>query len=203
MNIRLTGLSLVMGILFALPSAMATAASPAVDASAQQGADSHDARQHQYQWPKSEEGEGKCQKDRGQRSGGGCCLGHCGHKHGDKKDRHGHHHHHDYAHSIAMQAEALGLSDEQLGKIVRLHLKGDKEAHERLKEKMKANMKAFQKGVSQPVTDDETLRKLGQAYVDSFNEMVTYHIQERKTVRSILTPEQIGKLKDIKTGHEH
>lgn len=215
MRIRLTGLSLVMGALFALPSAMAT--SPAADTSVRQGAASYlllaDAHQNQGQGHANDSGNGdhaghggSGQGDQGQH--GKQCKGkdkggdeHAGH--GDKKDKHGHHH--DYAHSIAMQAEALGLSDEQLGKIVRLHLKRDKQAHERIKEKMKASMKAFREAVSQPSTDDETLRKLGQAHIDSFNEMVNYHIQERKAVRSILTPEQIGKLKSIKTetGHEH
>lgn len=230
MKIRLTGLSLVMGALFALPSAMAT--SPAADTSIRQGGASYlvlaeaqqqQQEQHQHQQRQGQRGgegggqgyannagegshaghggggqggQGQDGKQcKGKDSGGGEHAGH-----GDK-GKHGHGH--GYAHSIAMQADALGLSDEQLGKIVRLHLKEDKQAHERIKEKMKASMKAFREAVSQPATDDETLRKLGQAHVDVFNEMVNYHIQERKTVRSILTPEQIGKLKGITTGHEH
>jgi len=68
---------------------------------------------------------------------------------------------------------------------------------------MKESMKAFRKAVAQPAVDEETLRKLGQEHIDSFNEMVAHHIEERKAVRSILTPEQVEKLKDIKIEHDH
>jgi Spy/CpxP family protein refolding chaperone len=125
--------------------------------------------------------------------------------HGQEKHNH-HHHSYSYAHNIAIQAEVLGLSDEQLGKIVRLHLKEDHKAHGLLKKNMKKSMKAFRKAVAQPAIDEATLRKLGQEYLDSFNEMINYHVEERKVILSILTPEQIEKLKEIKTEqkeHEH
>lgn len=207
MNIRSTGLSLLTGVLFAIPVAAATAASPVIGVAAHQGEAGYlvlaEAHQHQ-----GGEGAGQGHTNdsghAGHGQGGQGCQGPAGgsdeHSGQDGKGRHGHH---GYAHSIAMQAEALGLSDEQLGKIVRLHLKEDAQTHGRIKQKMMESMKAFRKAVGEPATDDETLRKLGQAHVDSFNEMVKYHLEERKAVRSILTPEQLGKLKEIKSGHNH
>lgn len=117
------------------------------------------------------------------------------HDHGDKGEKH---HHHSYVHNVAMQAEALDLSDEQLGKIVRLHLNEDHEAHHLLKKDMKQTMKAFRKAVAQLAVDEEALRKLGQEHIDSFNAMVKHHVEERQAVLNILTPEQVGKLKEIK-----
>ena len=216
MNIRSTGLSILIGALFAIPATTATAVSPATDTSIRQGAASHlilaDAHQHQ----------GHQGGSAGQGHSGG--SGHAGHGQGGGKGRHGggdgysgpggygkgdkgnmEHHGHppSYAHSVAMQAEVLGLSDEQLGKIVRFHLKEDKQAHERIKQKMKESIQAFREAITDPAVDDETLRKLGQAPVDSLNEMIKYHIDERKAVRSMLTSEQIGKLKEVKSDHDH
>lgn len=205
MNIRSTGLSLLISALFAIPAATATAVSPVAGTAAHQGETGYlilaEAHQHQG----SEGTEQRYASDSGHAGHEQGCQGHSGGSGGYSsghggKDQHGHH---GYAHSIVMQAEALGLSDEQLGKIVRLHLKEDTQAHERIKQKMMESMKAFRKAVGEPATDDETLRKLGQAHIDSFNEMVKYHLEERKAVRSILTPEQLGKLKSVKSGHDH
>lgn len=220
MNTRLTGLSILVGALFAIPAATATAISPVAVTSIQQGEAATlvlaQAEQHQSQ---SRKGEGKGQgysnksdhdgHDHGDQAKQekGKCKGKNknkdgskeGHDHGDK----GGHGHHSYAHNVAEQAEVLGFSDEQLGKIVRVHLKEDPKVHDRLKNKMKESMKAFHKAVADPAVDEETLRKLGQKHVDSFNEMIAYHAEERKAILGILTPEQIEKLKVIKTGHDH
>lgn len=226
MNIRATGISLIIGALFAIPATTATATSSLTGTAAQQRdasylvlaeapqqADQIRERKGQGQGDSGHGGhgqgdQGKQNEGKGGHGGGDSHSGgHGDHGKGDKKGDKDHHHHHghnhSYAHSIAKQADTLGLSDEQLGKVVRMHLKEDKQAHERIKQKMMESMKAFRKAVGEPATDDETLRKLGQAHVDSFNEMVKYHLDERKAVNSILTPEQIGKLKDIKSGHDH
>lgn len=242
MNIRLTGLSIVISALFAVPAATATAASPAaitqqgeaaafVLAQAQQLQSQNKGEERKGQGYSNESDHGSHgqagQGERGKGKGkGGSDAGqsdHGGHDHGDQakqgkgkgkgknkdKGKEGHDHgdkgghHHSYAHNIAVQAEALGLSDEQLGKIIRIHLKEDPDAHDRLKKKMKESMKAFRKAVTQPSVDEAALRKLGQDFVDSFNEMVAHHVEERKAVLSVLSPEQIEKLKEIKTEHEH
>lgn len=214
MNIRSTGLSILIGAMFAIPAG--TAISSTTDISVQQGTASYlilaDAHQHQGHQGGSAgqghaggpgiagHGQGGQDGGKGRHGGGNGHSGHGGHGKGNM-EHHGHPP--SYAHSVAMQAEALGLSDEQLGRIVRFHLKEDKQVHERIKQKIKESMQAFREAVAQPAVDGETLRKLGQAHIDSFNEMVKYHIEERKAVRGILTPEQIGKLKEVKSDHNH
>lgn len=126
---------------------------------------------------------------------GGCCPGNGMHGHMMMK------HAHSYAHMIASYAEALQLSDEQLGKIVRLHMQGTKE-HKKIKEKMHKSHKDFLKAAMQPGTDDATLVKLGKAHTDAFNEMVEYSIKERKTIHDLLTPDQMNKLKSMKMHHD-
>jgi hypothetical protein len=85
------------------------------------------------------------------------------------------------------------LSNEQLGKIARLHMQDAKE-HEKIKEKMHKSHHAFRKAKMQPGTEDVTLRKLGKVYADAFTAMVEYHIKERKAVHDILTLDQMEKL---------
>ncbi len=120
---------------------------------------------------------------------------HGGDKHGKKdKDK-------DYAHMVASHADALELTDEQLGKITRLEMKETKE-HKETKQKLRKNMKAFFKASMTPDTDNATLRKLGEKHVDLFNTMVEQHINERQAVHAILTVDQIDKLKTMKMHHD-
>lgn len=133
--------------------------------------------------------------------------GHGGHGegkggHGDKKGHGMKKHNHDYAHLIIAHADTLKLSDEQLGKIVRLHLKHEQE-HERLKEKVKKSMKAFKKASMNPGTSDAQLSKLGKDHTDAFNAMVDFHINERKDIHSVLTEAQRKMLESLKLDHDH
>lgn len=114
--------------------------------------------------------------------------------------KHGHGHAHSYAKMIASQAEALQLTDEQLGKIVRLHMQGQKE-HQKLKEKMHKSHHAFKDAGMQPSTDDATLDKLAKEHATAQQAMLDYHLNERKAVHGILTAEQLSKLKTIKMPH--
>lgn len=109
---------------------------------------------------------------------------------------------HSYAHMVAMHAEALQLTDEQLGKIVRLHMK-DKEKHKRIKERMHKNHHAFHDASMQPGTDEAALRRLGEKHIADHRAMVEHHLSDREAVHAILTSEQISKLKTLKIQHEH
>ena len=122
--------------------------------------------------------------------------------HGDKKDHGTKKDSHDYAHLIIAHADTLKLSDEQLGKIVRLHLKHEQE-QERLKEKVKKSMKAFKKASMSPGTSDAQLSKLGKDHTDAFNAMVDFHINERKDIHSVLTEAQRKTLETLKMDHDH
>ncbi len=130
-----------------------------------------------------------------QQGGGQHRHGHGGHGHSKKGQ-------HDYAHAIISHTAALKLTDEQLGKIVRLHLK-NKEAHEALKHRLKEGMQAFQQENMNPAASDEQLRKLGKKHIDDFNAMIEHHIKERQDIHAVLSDQQKTLLKSIKPDHDH
>jgi Spy/CpxP family protein refolding chaperone len=195
--------------LFAVSTTLASATSPASNVSTGQNYFKYlvvaEAHQHQEREGKGEgkgRGEGKGEGKRGQDRSGHGGHGDGGGKHGSSKMQGHGHGHGSYAHNVASQAEKLDLSDEQLGKIARLHMKDDK-AHKHLKHNLQKSMKALRSAIMEPGSDDETIRKLGQAHVNEFNAMVKHHIQERNAVHDILTPDQVEKLKSMKAGHDH
>jgi len=107
---------------------------------------------------------------------------------------------HSYAHMIASHADALKLTDAQLGRVVRLHLKHAQE-DEQLKQKFHKNMMEFHQESMKPGTDDAALRKLGKDHADAFNAMIEQHIKERNAVHAILSAEQRNQLKTLKMDH--
>ncbi|WP_177167627.1 Spy/CpxP family protein refolding chaperone [Nitrosomonas marina] len=121
---------------------------------------------------------------------------HGGKKGGMKK------HMHDYAHLIIPHADKLKLTDEQLGKITRLHLK-HKKLHKKVKDALQDSMKAFKKASLKPGTSDAELRDLGKAVTKAFNDMIEHHIKERNAVHTVLTETQLKQLNSIKIKHDH
>ncbi|SFN09688.1 Spy/CpxP family protein refolding chaperone [Nitrosomonas communis] len=107
---------------------------------------------------------------------------------------------HDYAHMIISHADALKLSDEQLGKIIRLHLKNEQE-HGQLKQKLRKNIKALKKESMKLDTSDAQLRNLGKELTAAFNEMIEFHIKERQAIQAILSDDQKNQLKTMKMDH--
>lgn len=108
---------------------------------------------------------------------------------------------HDYADMIISHADVLKLSDEQLGKITRLHLKHEQE-HGQLKQKLHKSMKALKKESMKPGAGDAQLRSLGKELTAAFNEMIEYHIKERQAVHAILSDDQKNQLKSMKMDHD-
>ena len=123
-------------------------------------------------------------------------------QHGDGGHDHSKKSAHDYAHVIISHTAVLKLTDEQLGKIVRLHLK-NKDAHEKLKHRLKEGMQAFQQENMNPGASDEQLRKLGKNHINDFNAMIEHHIKERQAIQAVLSDQQKALLKSIKTDHDH
>ncbi|MGG7055969.1 Spy/CpxP family protein refolding chaperone [Nitrosomonas sp. ANs5] len=223
MNIRSTSLSLLVGALFATSAWATSATSSMMDLSPSQDqvrplivAEAH---QHQEREGRGE-GRGEGRKRQGQADhaghgghggqdahgghGGGKHGGgkHGGDKRGDKKAKKDKEHgHHGYAHVVATHADELGLSDEQLGKIARQHMKDDKE-HKRLKESMKQSMKALRKAIMDPGSDEETIHELGKTHVKEFSAMVKHHVRERKAVHEVLTTEQLKQLQSMEMSHD-
>ena len=52
-----------------------------------------------------------------------------------------------------------------------------------------------------PSTDDATLRKLGNDYVEAFKAMLEQHIRDRNVVNAILSADQRDQLKTMKMDH--
>ncbi len=105
-----------------------------------------------------------------------------------------------YAHMVATHADELDLSDAQLGRIVRLHLKHAQE-HRQFEKRIRKSMIQFHHESMKPSTDDATLRKLGNDYVEAFKAMLEQHIRNRNVVHAILTTEQRDQLKTMKMDH--
>ena len=134
-----------------------------------------------------------CQNKKGMSKSCGSMMGHM-----SGRSRHGGGR--SYAHMIAMHAEELELSDAQLGRIVRLHMKHAQE-HKQFKKKIRGSMMHFHHASMKPGTDDATLRKLGNDHVDAFKAMLEQHIRSRNVVHAILTAKQRDQLKAMKMNH--
>lgn len=107
-----------------------------------------------------------------------------------------------YAQLIASQADALALTDEQLGKITRIHIK-DAAAFGKAKHQAKESMHDFMEASMKPATDDETIRKFGKKHNATFSDMIEQRINERKAVHAVLTADQMNKLKTLKMQDHH
>ena len=116
------------------------------------------------------------------------------HQHGMMEDKH------DYAHMIIFHADELKLTNDQLGRLVRLHLKHEKE-HKKIKEKLKESMHDFMKAKMDPSSTDEQLLSLGKDHANAFNAMVEHHILERRAIHSVLSADQRSQLNMIKMNH--
>ena len=137
-------------------------------------------------------GKKACQHKKGMNKSNGGMMGHM-----TGRSRHGGQ---SYAHMIAMHADELELSDAQLGRIVRLHMKHAQE-HKQFKKKIRKSMIHFHHASMKPGTDDATLRKLGNDHVEAFKGMLEQHIRSRNVVHAILTAEQRDQLKTMKMNH--
>lgn len=137
---------------------------------------------------------GKGKDDGGKHVEGNCCGGMMGDMKGMME------HEHSYAHMIASHADELKLSDAQLGRIMRLHLKHAQE-HEQFKQKIHKSMMEFHIESMKPGTDDATLRKLGKDHAEFFNAMIEQHIRDRNAVNAILSADQRSQLKTMKMDH--
>lgn len=105
-----------------------------------------------------------------------------------------------YADMILSHAEALGLSDEQLGKVVRLKLKSIQQ-NRKIMHQAHKSMMALRDASSSPDTDDDLLRKHAKDHADAINTLVENRINQRKAMHDILTDEQLRKLKTMKMHH--
>ena len=106
-----------------------------------------------------------------------------------------------YSAIVLEQAEVLNLTDEQLGKIMRIQMNYKKTRKELLDQPRKSMTKAF-KELRNPAATVDSIRKAGRAHTDDFDALVEAEINIRNTIDATLTPEQSKKLQAIKLPDE-
>jgi protein CpxP len=106
--------------------------------------------------------------------------------------------HKGYAEIILQHLDELKLTDEQIGKITRIHQENQKkmlDMGKRVKESMKAAHSAF----LNPASDEAAIRKAAQEHAAAFNEMIETALKSRTAINAVLTQEQLQKLKSLKS----
>ena len=98
-----------------------------------------------------------------------------------------------YSAVVLEQAEALDLTDEQLGKIMRIQMTNKKTRKELLDNPRKSLTKAL-KELRNPAASAASIRKAGRAHTDDFDALVEAEIKVRKKIDATLTPKQSKKL---------
>ncbi len=106
-----------------------------------------------------------------------------------------------YGEVVLEQAEILGLTDEQLGKIMRIQMTNKKLRKGLLDQPHKSMEKAL-KELRNPATNEALIRKAGRAHTDDFDALVDAEIKVRNRIDAALTANQKMKLKTIKLPKE-
>lgn len=101
-----------------------------------------------------------------------------------------------YPHAVLAHAEELKLSDEQMGKIVRIELRHDSE-HKKIMEHMRKSMHQVHKSLMDPAADPAGIREASKEHSRVHQDIVEDRIKERDEVHAILTPEQREQLKAL------
>ena len=102
-----------------------------------------------------------------------------------------------YSAIVLEQAEVLNLTDEQLGKIMRIQMTHKKTRKELLGQPRKSMTKAF-KELRNPAATVDSIRKAGRAHTDDFDALVEAEIKVRQILDATLTAKQRKKLQAIK-----
>lgn len=102
-----------------------------------------------------------------------------------------------YSTIVLEQAEVLNLTDEQLGKIMRIQMNHKKARKELLGNPRKSMTKAL-KELRNPGATVDSIRKANRAHTDDFDALVEAEIIIRKNIDATLTLEQRKKLQAIK-----
>ncbi|WNV04661.1 Spy/CpxP family protein refolding chaperone [Candidatus Methylospira mobilis] len=106
--------------------------------------------------------------------------------------------HKGYAEMVLQHIQELKLTDEQIGKITRIHQESQQKVAgivSRVKESMKAAHNLF----LNPAADEAAIRKAAQEHSTAFNELVETTLKARNAINAVLTPEQLQKLKSLKS----
>ncbi len=106
-----------------------------------------------------------------------------------------------YSEVLLEQAETLELTDQQLGKILRIQMTNKKTRKELIAKPHKSMKKAL-KELRNPAANEASIRKAEKAHTDDFDALVDAELKVRKNINNVLTPKQREKLKTMKLPEE-
>ena len=106
--------------------------------------------------------------------------------------------HKGYADVVLKYADELKLSDEQIGKITRIHQANQKKFEE-LGPKLHETLKAAHETFLNPASDEAAIRKAAKEHSVVFDELVETGLKSRKEINAVLTPDQLKQLQSKKT----
>jgi Spy/CpxP family protein refolding chaperone len=104
-----------------------------------------------------------------------------------------------YTSMVLSRAEELKLSDEQLGKTLRVQQQ-HRTAYKAIMGKLHKSMQEGYKEYMDPNADEAAIRKAAQEHAAVFNKLVEEGLKEREEVNAVLTPAQKAQLLSIKRG---
>ena len=110
-----------------------------------------------------------------------------------------------YDHTVLRHAEALELSDEQLGKIVRIEMRHQK-ARQDLMERLHKSMMSAHEGLMDPSAEEAGIRKASKEHAEAFEAMIEDAVKQRNEANAVLTPEQRDRVtgrSDMEQGASH
>ncbi len=102
-----------------------------------------------------------------------------------------------YGEIVLEQTEALDLTDEQLGKIMRIQMANKKPRKELLDQPHKSMKKAL-KALRDPAADEASIRKAGATHTTDFDVFIEAEIKVRNKIDAVLTTKQRMTLKATK-----
>ncbi|MDD5036262.1 MAG: Spy/CpxP family protein refolding chaperone [Methylococcaceae bacterium] len=102
--------------------------------------------------------------------------------------------HQGYAEVVLRYTNELKLSDEQIGKITRLH-QANQQKVEEIGKKIREGMKTAHEVFLNPASDEAAIRNAAKAHSAAFDELIETVLKARSEINAVLTPEQLKLLK--------
>ncbi len=112
---------------------------------------------------------------------------------------HGRKEHKGYADVVLKYADELKLSDEQVGKITRIH-QGSQKKIEELGPKLHESLKAAHDVFLAPASDEAAIRQAAKEHSAVFDQLVETALKARNEINAVLTAEQLKQLQTKKVG---
>ncbi|WP_168175371.1 Spy/CpxP family protein refolding chaperone [Methylocaldum sp. 14B] len=104
--------------------------------------------------------------------------------------------HESYENVMLRHVNELKLSDEQIGKIVRIHQDNQqkiKEIGKKLRETQRSAYRLF----LNPASDEAAIRIAAKNHSAAFDALVNTALSSRAAINAVLTPEQLNQLKSL------